>query len=399
MDDLVNDLPQQGVDILYTFGWPPSWAATCSTCPPTNIQDWDDFVTALVNRYHTRVKYLEVWNEAQDSGFYSGTIAQLVQLAQHLDSIAKSIDPTITVLTPSAAGGPDRIIEFFQKYFAAGGAAYADVINFHGYGAMSGHGTHLYAEEIFHHVANVKTEMNAYGVGPKPIWDTEANWGDASNEPTHDDCIAWMARHYLLEWSLGVSVCAWYMWDMNEAAWDWGQLWTSSGGINAAGVAYHQLYNWMVGATMSQPCTTANGSTYTCGFTRPGGYQALAVWDTNAASTSTFSVPNGYVQYRDLAGNLSQVSGATVTIGKIPILLENQTASSISYNRPNPALRATSVANGPVALYNMRGQMVVQHASAASVLRGKEQALPRGVYLMHAQAAGQAASSRIVWLP
>ena len=80
---------------------------------------------------------------------------------------------------------------------------------------------------------------------------------------------------------------------------------------------------------MSQPATN-QGSVYTCGFTRPGGYQALAVWNTNRTATSTFTVPNGYIQYRDLAGNLYSITGSTVTIGIEPILLENMNEPTFS---------------------------------------------------------------------
>jgi Beta-galactosidase len=323
MDDLVNALKPQGVDILFCFGGTPSWAASAHTAPPTNIQDWDDFVTAFVNRYHTRVKYLEVWNEAMaQEGFYTGTIPQLVQLAQHLYTITKSIDPTVSVLTPDATGGSHNMGKFYSDYFAAGGGAYADVIAFHGYCSMAGAKQITFPEEIIGIVTALKGAMNSYGQGSKPIFCTEGDWGSTNNAPTSDDRVAFLARHYLLQWSLGVSSYAWYCWDNNNGTDQWGQLWTPSGGLNVAGIAYQQLYNWMVGATMTQPCA-AQGSVGTCGFSRPGGYQALAVWNTNRAAASTFTVPNGYVQYRDLAGNLHSISGTTVTIGIKPILLEN----------------------------------------------------------------------------
>ena len=329
MDATVNAITNQNVAILHCFGWPPSWATTCSTCAPTNILDWDNFITAFVNRYHTRIKYLEVWNESMaGEGFYTGTTAQLVQLAQHLYTITKSIDPTVTVLTPDATGGKANMTQFYSDYFAAGGGAYADVIAFHGYCSMAGASQITYPEEILGIVGNLKAAMNAYGQGSKPIFCTEGDWGtegSGGNCPTTDDCVAFMARHYLLQWSLGVSSYAWYDWENNNGSWQWGQMWDPTSGLNAAGIAYQQLYNWMVGAMMSQPYAV-QGSVYTCGFSRPGGYQALAVWDTNRASTSTFTVPNGYVQYRDLAGNLYSISGTTVTIGIKPILLENSNA-------------------------------------------------------------------------
>ena len=66
-------------DILHCFGAGPSWAGGNA---PTNIQDWDLFITNFVTRYHTKIKYLETWNEAMaGEGFYTGTTAMLVQMA------------------------------------------------------------------------------------------------------------------------------------------------------------------------------------------------------------------------------------------------------------------------------------------------------------------------------
>jgi hypothetical protein len=93
----------------------------------------------------------------------------------------------------------------------------------------------------------------------------------------------------------------------------------------------------MTGATMTAPCSMNGGTyykaTYTCQLTRPGGYQALAVWNTTqtcgggVCSTIPYTPPSTYVQYRDIAGNLVTITpGQTVQIGLKPILLENMTA-------------------------------------------------------------------------
>jgi len=324
MDATVNAVTNLNVKFLHCFGAGPSWAGGNA---PTNILDWDLFITNFVTRYHTKIKYLETWNEsAAGEGFYTGTTAMLVQMEHDLYTITKSIDPTVTVLTPDATGGKTVVWNFYTNYFAAGGTN-CDAIAFHGYCSMTGiAGNILYPEEIIGIVTNLQTAMKAYGQGSKPIFCTEGDWGTEgpnANCPTTNDAVAFMARHYLLMWSLGVSSYAWYDWENNNGYWQYGEMWDpNNGGLNAAGLAYQQLYYWMVGAQMSQPYTH-QGSLYTCGFTRPGGYQALAVWYTNRASTSTFTVPSGYIQYRDLAGNLYSISGSTVTIGIEPILLEN----------------------------------------------------------------------------
>lgn len=103
-----------------------------------------------------------------------------------------------------------------------------------------------------------------------------------------------------------------------------GNLWDSGpGNMTANGVAYQLYYNWLAGATMTQPCQpyVAGSSIWTCTFSRAPSYQAAAVWDTNA--TLSVPVPTTYVQYRDLYGNVHAIRNHHVTIGYTPIWLEN----------------------------------------------------------------------------
>jgi hypothetical protein len=108
-------------------------------------------------------------------------------------------------------------------------------------------------------------------------------------------------------------------------------MWDAATGQHPDAIAYQEVYNWMVGATMSSPCTMASDSTWTCTLTRPNGYQALAVW--NSTTTTSYTPASQYKQYLDLAGNTNPVNG-TVTIGYNPILLLNQ-------SRPTPPTNLT----------------------------------------------------------
>jgi hypothetical protein len=159
--------------------------------------------------------------------------------------------------------------------------------------------------------------MNQNGVGSLPIIDTESSWGLDTSLPEQSDRIAFIARHLLLEQSMGVQSSFWYSYDGGT----WGTLWTASAGLNAVGEADQQVAKWQQGATLTQPCapTAVNSATYTCGYTRPNGYSALAVWNT--AGETSFAVPASMTQYHDLYGNVTTVSG-TVNISTAPILLE-----------------------------------------------------------------------------
>src|SRR5437879_4815174 len=98
-------------------GWTPGWAVAdhthcyankqkivVCTVPPDNMQDWIDFVTTTINHYNgitaPHIAYYEIWNEASNTKFWTGTVAQMVAFAQTAHPILKQ-DPYATVLTPS----------------------------------------------------------------------------------------------------------------------------------------------------------------------------------------------------------------------------------------------------------------------------------------------------------
>jgi hypothetical protein len=88
---------------------------------------------------------------------------------------------------------------------------------------------------------------------------------------------------YLLSWSQDVTRYNWYSYDNPT----WGQL-GSGTTLSFAGFAFQQVYSWMVGSTMTAPCS-ASGTVWTCGLTLENGNAAEAIWNT--AGTSTYTLP------------------------------------------------------------------------------------------------------------
>jgi len=314
MDAWVSIADRQGVDIFFSSNFVPPWAAadqtTCFLSPSgsnlctstvANIEEWDDFITAVATRYKGKLIY-ELWNEPDASSF-TGTVADMVTLTTHEYNIIRSIDPGALILSPSPTSGGSG---YMDQYFAAGGPTGVDVVTFHSY--------HSAPELKLNDIHNIQAVMAKYNLSSKPLWDTEGSWGTYSL--TSDEQVGYVARDYLLHWSEGIPRYYWYAWDNANS----GTLWGPTTGPRAAAVAYQQVYNWMAGATMSSPCAMASDSTWTCTLTRPGGYQALAVW--NSATTMSYAPAGRYKEYLDLAGNTNPMNGS-VTIGYNPILLVN----------------------------------------------------------------------------
>jgi hypothetical protein len=378
LDQRLTDATSNGADVLYNLGMTPGWAqcsgTTSSRCTqsagcafgdtsygggpgqcywPADLnpdgtganQYWKDWVTAVANHSVNsgvgHVKYYEIWNEPNIDGFWRGTTAQLVRMAQDAACIIKGvgstctvpgIDPKASIVTPSPALGGSAINLWLTDFLGSGGAAVTDVIGFHGYNGTN-------AEKIASLVNTVRNgAMTTYNLTSKPMFDTEFSWGNV-DFPNTDEQAGFIGRTLLLHWSAGVSRVYWYAWDVDGIMWNkdsTGDCTTPDpsgvGFVCGTATAFTQVQNWLVGSTLSQPCASV-GTVWTCTLTRPGGFQALAVWDTaqscsnGSCTTSTYTFPPAspnYIHYVDLKAKSTSIQGKTVPIGYKPILLENQ---------------------------------------------------------------------------
>ena len=353
-----------GTTALYTFFYTPPFAAdpTClawdmaerikpmpptkcvypgSCCPPKqdqngNMAEWQDFVSQIVTRAAGRIKAYELWNEPNIPLFWCTDTAhgcdsstnpqKLVKMAQIAYQTIHQLDATAIVLTPSSViniNGPvcGYTTDWLAGYLAAGGGQWADGISFHGY--LSGcPSADITPEDVRGAIRNIRALLDIYGLASKPIWDTEAAWGrdpltsgDAITD--QDQRAAWVARAYLVRWSEGVQHFSFYGWDFGID----GELWNN--GVLPDGTAFGELYRWLVGATMTSPCTLSNGTLWSCSLIRSNGaYKAIVVWkSTMDASTTSYTAPSEYVRYEDLTGVVGSVAGP-MNIGRKPILFE-----------------------------------------------------------------------------
>jgi hypothetical protein len=355
LEEWLADAQLYSVNVLYTFGEVPQWASSkpndrsCSggpgACDPPNDlnedgsgsdQHWKDFVSALVsynqNSTTGHIRYWELWNEALGNPKrWTGTIAQLIRLAQDATAIIKAADSSAVVLNPTFGAQLRTSRDMLDQYLAAGGGQYMDAVAFHGY--VTKKGSAGIPEDLVRNMDLSEVVLKKYGQGNKPLWDTEASWGDTlKNKFTDADLqAAFLARFYLLHWSVGVARFYWYEWN-NQTD---GALWVPDphdpslpGKLLKPGIAYAHLYDWIVGATLSSACT-AQGAVWTCKMSRDGGYQAEAIWDTaktckhGRCTTIKYTVPSKYTQYRTLSGKTIPITGSKVPIGIKPILVEN----------------------------------------------------------------------------
>jgi len=385
LDSFVAAAPAHGVDLLYNLSRTPTWASSnpndssCSyntsaqggpgQCDPPNDLNadgsgtdahWIKWVSAVATRYKGKIKYYEIWNEWNVQNFWThaGDLQQpqLVRMEQDARCVIEgpppglscnsnstfpsgtAIDPNARIVTPSPTGAHSVLNEVSYRlslYFGTrvgnyNGGDFADIVGFHGYvGTGPNSGLCPVPEDVGTVIDDLNGTVNSFGQAGKPWFNTEGGWSRADQQGFTDEDrqAAFLPRYLLMQRSLGVDRVYWYRWDgVNQED---GALWNIGSGITKGGTAYGDTYKWISGATVSQACTP-NGSVWSCGLTRPGGYKALAIWDasqdcsSSSCPTPSFSVPaGGYTLYRDVTGKESSISGGTVPLGGKPILLEN----------------------------------------------------------------------------
>jgi polysaccharide biosynthesis protein PslG len=310
------------VSLAITLGETPPWAASdpksCTmhkdmsfcTSGPANIQDWSNFMTAVMKHYDgvtmPHVRYYELWNEMNINLFWTGTQDDMLNIAKAAYPIVHS-DPHSMLLTPSVAGpvgnlSKDSGTTWMASYLDAGGAKYADGGAFHGYIAnlnvkqfpMPDEDTTPGCKEFLACYGSIVTKttlmrqvFDQHGLGGKPMFDTEGSWGNGTVTDT-DIQTAWLAQWYLLQAGLhssdNLQTAAWFTWG-DPANFHWGTIETTAEAPTQAGTAFNQVYNWLVGATMNTPCSATHDGTWTCALTRPGGYKALAIWNDQGVKT------------------------------------------------------------------------------------------------------------------
>jgi hypothetical protein len=314
LDKYLSVNHNQTRDVIYTLGKTPRWASSqpdttnglppglCA--PPANLQYWDDYLKAIVTHAAGRIKYWEIWNEPNLPMYYCGDIPTLVQLAQHAQRVIKSIDPTAMILSPSATN--EYGVPYLSSFLAQGGGSAIDIVAFHGYRTQK-------AEDIIPLVSHYKAAMAKNGVSKLPLWDTEA---DNKMAQTPEQESAFLAKYFMLQWSIGVSRFLWYAYDGDP---QWGRLFNPYNNQPLpTSTTYVEVYKWMVGATLMKPCSQDASGNWFCVFSRRGKVSE-ALW--NSEAMTSVSVPSQFDRYRDLYGGTHPVKGGTVSVGNEPILL------------------------------------------------------------------------------
>lgn len=338
LDIAVRLMESRKIDVLLTLGETPTWASSDPTvkgpytfgqlAPPRHIADWENYVRTVAQRYKGRIRNFELWNEPTvrevDGDKAHFTAGQLVQLGRSAYRIIKAIDPQAKLTTPSMVGG-EKGVARMEAYLAAGGNKCTDIIGFHYYGLP---------EQIpQYHNALLKV-MARHGVAHLPIWNTEFGYliEDPTAPNTHplsggsfarvlpeQEAATWLARSLIIAASIGIERFYWFMWDgRNVGLTTWvGQ------NINAAGVAYGTVANWLSGRQIGPLLRTGNVTV--CPVVENGVTIGRLVW-THDYRTMRWKVPNSWnaMAIESLDGHPENIPlTGNIEISASPVLIQS----------------------------------------------------------------------------
>lgn len=167
-DSLVEMAGKANVVILPILAYDVKWA----TPAWKHLPEWLNYIETVIDRYGTRMPYVEIWNEQNLKSFWRDPDgANYAKLLIPTYRKIKERNPAVTVAYGGTAGIP---LDYIEASFKAGAAQAMDVMAIHPYRWRDVPETSL-AEDV----AALRRLMAKYGAGDKPIWFTETGYPTA----------------------------------------------------------------------------------------------------------------------------------------------------------------------------------------------------------------------------
>jgi hypothetical protein len=208
-DQIVDLFRAQGLRVIARLDRAPAWARpadTRSETPPSNLDDYGDFIYAFVKHFKGRIQHIQIWNEPN---IYPEWGEQAVDPVAYTEMLkiayrrAKEADPNIYVLSAPLAltlgephpepgkwrSMPD--LDYLEAMYQAGAGDYFDILSTNAFGFD------LPPEDPpdrdvlnFRRVELQREIMERYGDADKAVWFNEYGW-NAAPERFSDEQLIW----------------------------------------------------------------------------------------------------------------------------------------------------------------------------------------------------------------
>jgi hypothetical protein len=214
-DHIVETAMRYGdLELVARVDHQPEWArAGCSLQgPPTDMNDFADFLTALATRYRGRIAAYQIWNEPNLAREWCDQPPDPVAYAQMLQTAyaaVKAADPTAQVISaglaptgtqPPTAMPDDTYLDGLYQAMGSSPDGYFDILGVHAPGfaappettpeeaaASEAYGGERYF--TFRRVEDLRAIQESHGDGDTPVAILEMGW---TSDPVHPE-YAWHA--------------------------------------------------------------------------------------------------------------------------------------------------------------------------------------------------------------
>ncbi|NIV36808.1 MAG: hypothetical protein GWN58_47445, partial [Anaerolineae bacterium] len=209
LDQIVDLYRSHGMQVIARLDRAPGWARLPETrpeTPPTDLQDYGDFVHAFVNHFKGRVQYIQIWNEpniypewgeqAVDPVAYTEMLCIAYQRAKEAnpDVHVLSAPLAITLGEPHPEPGKWRSmpdLDYLEAMYQAGAGECFDILSANAFGFD------LPPEDPpdpdvlnFRRVELQRKIMERYGDDGKAVWFNEYGW-NAAPSYFEDEALIW----------------------------------------------------------------------------------------------------------------------------------------------------------------------------------------------------------------
>jgi hypothetical protein len=310
LDQYIQIAQQKKLDIILTLAVTPPWADNGEhggTKPPSDLGDWQAFITTVAQRYAGKIHYYEILNEPDHSAWFTGTMQDAINMDAAAYTALKNADPSNIVLSPPVDGDPDGRA-WLNQFLSLGGGKYVDIYAFHLY--VGG-----YPETLVPKFQLVQNILAKYGEDKKLVWNTEAGW--PFYLMSRDLASDYIVRAYIINWALGIR-------RLNLYAWDHPRLGIAPDGQNTVMTeAYQRVAHWLRGATMTR-CQQLENGIWIANLTLFDGTEAKLAWyPDGTAWLDPKHVGNAYLSENvDGTSTPIEPGGAHVHVSRSPMLLK-----------------------------------------------------------------------------
>lgn len=358
-DEQIALAAKYGMKVLGTIGSEvvhvPDWAKDADGLP--KLDDWYNFVFAVVDHYKDLVDYWEIWNEPDTEGGLGSNPEFYGQLLKTAYTAAKSADPDAMVVGMVAYYAP-----YVDKVFNAIGDRYCDIVS-----------THRYPPINFQHLSDYFDVISTHG--NKPVWNSETGmktdsfyqtllWEDLWGSYAQPD--AWTRDYRIrtnkLIWNfahtVGRGMKKYFYYDARQTTapdflityslFEWDQT------LKPKAVAYSILAHLFDGSE-GQGVVNLDPDTYAYLFLR-GSTPLIILWAKDSNDVKLLNISSISIKAYDVMGNELSISNG-LTFGRSPIYIEGQgitqeqLISSLSISATNdtnpPNLSIVTFPTGP----------------------------------------------------